>query len=199
MLKKIVIGLIVIVAGFLVVVSRQPSEFKLNRSQKMNAAPKIVFEQVNDFHKWQVWSPWAKKDPQAKGTFEGAPAGEGAQFSWDGNKEVGAGRMTITESRPNELIRMNLEFFKPFKAAHNAEFTFTPEGEGTVMSWTMSGKQNFVGKAMCMFMNMDKMVGGDFEKGLAEIKTISESQAAGEAAVQAAQAQSKPKEKKSKK
>jgi len=178
MLKKIIIGLGVIIVVFLVVVARQPSEFSVNRTAKMNAPAQIVFRQVNDFHKWEAWSPWAKKDPQAKNSFEGAPAGKGAQFSWDGNKDVGAGRMTITESRPYELILINLEFFKPFKGVNTTEFTFMPEGQGTVMSWTMSGKKNFISKAICMFMSMDKMVGGDFEKGLAEIKAISEREAA---------------------
>lgn len=178
MFKKILIALAAVVAVFLLYVARKPSEFKITRSASIAAPAKVVFPQVNDFHKWEPWSPWAKKDPQAKNSFEGAAAGKGAKFSWAGNKEVGEGSMTITESRPNELVLIDLNFVKPFKASNVTEFTFKPEGKGTAVTWTMSGKQPFFGKIMCTFMDMDKMVGADFEKGLAGIKAISEAAAA---------------------
>ena len=115
-----------------------------------------------------------KLDPAAKNTFQGPESGVGAIFSWAGNNEVGEGKMTITESRPNELIRCNLEFFKPMAGTSLTEFTFKPEGAGTQVTWTMSGHHNLVAKAVCLFMSMDKMVGGQFEQGLATIKSLVE-------------------------
>ncbi len=129
---------------------------------------------MNDFHKWEAWNPWGKIDPAMKQTYEGAPAGTGAIYTWIGNKEVGEGRMTIIESRPSDLIRIKIEFFKPFAATNTAEFTFKPEGNQTAVTWSMSGNKNFMAKAIHLFMNMDKMIGGQFEKGLAEMKSIVE-------------------------
>ena len=129
---------------------------------------------MNDFHNWEAWNPWGKTDPAMKQTYEGAPAGPGAIYTWVGNKEVGEGRMTITESRPSDLIRIKLEFFKPFAATNIAEFTFKPEGNQTVVTWNMTGQNNFKAKAIHLFMNMDKMIGGQFDKGLAEMKSIVE-------------------------
>ena len=129
---------------------------------------------MNDLHKWGAWSPWAKLDPAMKETHEGAPAGTGAIYSWAGNSEVGEGRMMITESRPNELVRIKLEFLKPFAATNTTEFTFKPEGNQTAVTWDMTGEKNYISKAMCMFVSMDKMVGGDFEKGLVALKSVSE-------------------------
>lgn len=177
MLKKILIALVVILIVFVIVVATRPADFRITRSASIAASPEAVFAQVNDFHKWDAWSPWAKLDPAMKQTHEGAAAGVGAIYSWDGNKEVGAGRMTITESRTNEAILIKLEFFKPFAAVNDTEFTFKSadaNGNQTAVTWTMSGKNNFISKAFCMFMNMDKMVGGDFEKGLASLKTLVE-------------------------
>ena len=124
-----------------------------------------------------AWSPWLKFDPNVKITHGGPPAGVGAIESWDGNKNVGAGRMTVLESRANELIRLKLEFFRPFAATNTAEFTFEPQAGGTDVTWAMMGKYNFMSKAMGLFMNMDKMIGGNFEKGLAELKRIVEAEA----------------------
>ncbi len=129
---------------------------------------------MNDFHNWEAWSPWAKLDPAAKATFEGPSTGTGAIFKWAGNKEVGEGSMTITESRPSDLIRIKLEFLRPFEATNSAEFTFKPEGNRTGVTWSMEGKNNFIAKAVCLFMNMDKMVGGQFEQGLAQMKAVVE-------------------------
>jgi hypothetical protein len=163
-----------VVAVFIVVVATRPSEFRITRTAKVSAPPSAVFAQVNDFHKWTGWSPWEKIDPNLKRTYEGAPAGTGAVYSWSGNKKVGEGRMTLTESRPSDLIRLKLEFLKPFKATNTTEFTFKSEDNQTAVTWSMTGKKNFMAKAFCLFTNMDKMVGGDFEKGLANMKSAVE-------------------------
>jgi hypothetical protein len=177
MLSKILIGIAAIVAIFAAIVAFQPAEFEVVRTASIAANAPTVFAEVNDFHRWNAWSPWAKIDPGMKQTHEGAAAGTGAIYSWAGNSEVGEGRMTITESRPNELIRIKLDFIKPFAATNNTEFTFKPQGNQTLVTWNMTGEKNFISKAMCMFINMDKMVGGDFEKGLAALKSIAESRA----------------------
>ena len=174
MLKKIIIALVVILVVFVIIVATRPANFRVTRSTIISAPPAVVFAQVNDFHKWDAWSPWAKLDPAMKQTYEGAPSGVGAIYSWIGNKEVGEGRMTITGSRTNELIGIKLEFLKPFATVNTTEFTFTPGGDQTTVNWSMTGTNNFMAKAFCMFMNMDKMVGGDFEKGLAQMKSVAE-------------------------
>jgi uncharacterized protein YndB with AHSA1/START domain len=175
MLKKTLIVIAVILVVFLIIVATRPADFRIARSVTIAAPPPVVFAQVNDFRKWEPWNPWGKIDPAMKQTYEGPSAGKGASYSWVGNKDVGEGRMTITESRPTDLVVINLEFIKPFAAVNTTEFTFKPEGNQTTVTWTMTGQNNFMAKAMCMFMNMDKMVGGQFEKGLAAMKSIAES------------------------
>ena len=177
MLKKILIALGLIIVVFIIIVATRPADFRVTRSATIAAPAEIVFAQVNDLHRWDAWSPWAKLDPAMKQTHEGAAAGTGAIYSWAGNKEVGEGRMTITGSHPSDLIRIKLEFLKPFAAVNTTEFTFKPEGNQTAVTWSMTGTNNFMAKAFCMFMNMDKMVGGDFEKGLAHMKSVSEAEA----------------------
>jgi polyketide cyclase/dehydrase/lipid transport protein len=177
MLKKILIAFALIIVVFVIVVATRPANFRITRSTAIAAPAEVVFAQVNDFHKWDAWSPWAKLDPAMKQTHEGTSAGAGAIYSWAGNKEVGEGRMTITESRTNDLIRIKLEFLKPFAAVNTTEFTFTPDGNQTAITWSMTGTNNFMAKAFCMFMDMDKMVGGDFEKGLAQMKSVAETAA----------------------
>ncbi|MDD5199053.1 MAG: SRPBCC family protein [Terrimicrobiaceae bacterium] len=172
MLIKILIAVGAVVALLFIVVAVQPSEFRIARSATIPAPPAVVFEQVNDLHKWQAWSPWAKLDPAAKNSFEGPPAGTGAIFRWAGNDKVGEGSMTITESRPSELVRFRLDFVKPFAGTNVAEFTFKPEGDQTQVTWTMTGTKNFVFKAVGLFMNCDRMVGGQFEQGLADLKSV---------------------------
>src|SRR6185295_9800251 len=156
MLTNVLIGLAVLLIVFVVFVVMRPSEFRIMRTATITAPPSVVFAQVNDFHKWMAWSPWEKLDPTLKRTYEGPPAGSGAIYSWAGNKQVGEGRMTLTESRPSDLIRIKLEFLKPFKATNAAEFTFEPQGHQTVVTWSMTGKNNFMFKAVGLFMNMDK-------------------------------------------
>lgn len=174
MLKTILIAIAVIIIMLVVVVAIQPSEFRITRTATISAPALAVFAQVNDFHNWEAWSPWAKLDPAMKKTYEGAPAGTGAIYTWAGNNQVGEGRTTITESRPSDLIKMELEFVMPFAATNTVEFTFKPEGDQTAVTWSMAGKNNFMGKAVGLFMDMDTMVGGDFEKGLASLKSVTE-------------------------
>jgi hypothetical protein len=177
MWKKILIGLAIIIVVFLVIVALQPADFQVTRVATVGAPPATVFAQVNDFQKWKAWSPWEKIDPAMERTYSGEQAGVGAKYAWSGNSDVGEGNMTITESRPNELIRLKLEFIKPMAATSDTEFRFEPKGDGTNVTWTMSGKNGFIGKMFCLFMSMDKMVGGQFEEGLASIKEIAEGEA----------------------
>jgi hypothetical protein len=177
MLKKILIALAVLILAFVIVVATRPSDFRVTRSATFAASPEIVFAQINDFHKWDAWSPWAKLDPDAKTTFAGSEAGEGASFGWAGNNQVGEGRMTITESRTNELVRLKMEFLKPMAAVSTTEFTFKPEGDQTAVTWSMFGKNNFMAKAVSLFMDCDKLIGDQFEKGLANLRTVVETNA----------------------
>jgi hypothetical protein len=174
MISKILMVMPIVVVAFAGIVALRPSEFRVTRTARMSAPAPAIFAQVNDFHNWEAWNPWGKLDPAMKQEYQGAPAGTGAVYTWAGNKEVGEGRMTIIESRPNDLIRINLEFFRPFAATNIAEFTFRPESDQTAVTWSMSGKNNFMGKAIHLFMNMDKMIGTQFEHGLAQMKSIVE-------------------------
>ena len=174
MLKIILIAVAAIVVLFPIIVSLRPSDFRVTRTGRISAPIGVVFGNVNDLHKWEAWSPWAKMDPNAKNTYEGPFSGTGSSMAWAGNNKVGEGRMTITDSRPNEKIQFRLEFFKPFKATNTAEFTFKSEGEQTAVTWSMFGKNNFMGKAIGLFMNCDKMVGNQFEQGLANLNSISQ-------------------------
>jgi hypothetical protein len=174
MLPTILIVVALVVVGILVFVAMQPADFRLSRSATMAAAPGEVFAEVNDFHRWDNWSPWAKIDPAMKVTYDGPSAGEGAAYSWDGNNKAGAGKMTIIKSQPGERVVLRLEFLKPFKATNQAEFSFEAKDKGTLVTWTMTGTKNFMMKAVHLMMNMDKMIGPDFEKGLAQMKVVVE-------------------------
>lgn len=169
--------LVAVVGVLALLVALRPGEFRVVRSATIAAPPADVFAQVNDFHNWEAWSPWAKLDPAAKNSFDGPSSGTGAVFSWDGNKDVGAGRMAITESRPHELVRIKLDFVRPFESTCTTEYTLKPEGNGTAITWSMFGVNDYFSKAFCMFMDMDKMVGKDFEKGLAQMKAVTEAKA----------------------
>src|SRR5439155_5457104 len=153
----ILIAVVAIMVILLIVVAMQAADFRYARSATIAAPPAVIFPHVNDFKKMDVWSPWLKFDPNVKITHEGPPSGNGAIESWEGNKNVGAGRMTVIESRPNELIRLKLEFFRPFAATNTGELPFRPEGSGTTGTWAMTGKRTFMTKAMGLFMNFDKM------------------------------------------
>ncbi len=175
MIKKILLGLAVLVAILLIVIVRQPDEFSVSRSATIAAPPAAVFAQVNDFRKWDAWSPWAKLDPDSKVAFEGAESGKGAIFKWSGNHEVGEGSQEIVESRPGELVRIRLDFVKPFAGTSDTEFAFKPEGEGTLVTWTMSGKNDFISKCISLIMDCETMIGPMFEQGLANMKAVAES------------------------
>jgi hypothetical protein len=170
----IVLVVAAVVVLFVLVVATRPADLRITRGTTISAPASVVFAQVNDFHNWEAWSPWAKLDPAMKATYEGPAAGAGAVYSWVGNSKVGEGRMTIAESHPSDLVRIKLEFMKPFAATNLAEFTFQPQGDQTAVTWNMTGKKNFITKAMGLVMNMDKMVGGQFEQGLAQMKSVSE-------------------------
>ena len=174
MLKWIFGAVAALLVAFLIVVAMQPSDFRIERSATMRAPSIEPFAQVNEFQNWRAWSPWEKVDPALKRSYQGPRAGTGAVYAWQGNKDVGEGRMTITESRPGELVRIRLEFFKPFAANNTAEFSFKPSGDGTAVTWSMTGQNNFVSKAICLFVDMDKMVGGMFEQGLSQMKSLVE-------------------------
>ena len=177
MLMPILVGLAVIVVLFLIIVATRPSDFRVSRSAAIAAPPEKVFPHVNELRNWEAWNPWGRLDPNCKMTYDGPPAGVGASYAWAGNNQVGEGRNTITESKPNELVRFRLEFAKPMKATNTAEFTFRPDGNQTIVTWTMSGKNNFAGKAFGLVVNCDKMIGGQFEKGLAQLKSLEEAAA----------------------
>jgi uncharacterized protein YndB with AHSA1/START domain len=140
----------------------------------VKAPPERIFPLINDFHQWGTWSPYETKDPAMKRTYSGADSGKGAVYAWDGNKNVGSGRMEILEASPPSKIVIKLDFFAPFEAHNTAEFTMLPQGDATSLTWVMHGPLVFMAKVMHVFINMDKMIGKDFEAGLANIKTISE-------------------------
>ena len=174
MLMKVLIAVAAVVIVFVAIVAMQPSDFRVARTATIAAPAPAVFAQVNDYRNWKAWSPYEKLDPAMKKTYEGAAAGTGAVYTWAGNSQAGEGRATITESRPSELIRIRLEFLKPFAATNTAEFTFKPEGDRTAVTWSLTGTRNFMFKAVGLFMNMDRMVGGQFEEGLAQLKSVAE-------------------------
>ena len=173
-MSNVLIGIAAVIVVLGVVVATRPATFHVERSITIAAPAESAFAQVNDFHAWGSWSPWEKKDPQMKRTFDGAPAGAGATYAWAGNNEVGEGRMTIERSVEPSLVAIKLEFLKPFAATNAATFTFTPGPAGTKVTWAMDGRNNFVAKAVHLVMDMNKMVGGDFERGLAALKTVAE-------------------------
>jgi hypothetical protein len=174
MLVPILAGLALLAVLFVIIVATRPSEFRVSRSLAIAAPAETVFNQVNTLRQWEAWNPWGKIDPNVTMTYTGPAAGVGASYSWAGNSKIGEGRSTIVESKPAELVRFRLEFAKPMKAINTAEFTFKPQGPQTAVTWTMTGKCNFIGKAFGLFVNFDKMCGGQFEKGLAAMKVVAE-------------------------
>ena len=174
MLDIILILVAIAVIIFIIAAAMQPSDFRVTRTATISAPASAVFDQVNDLQKWEAWSPWAKLDPDARNSFEGPASGTGAIMRWAGNNKVGQGSMTIMESCPDEFISFKLEFLKPFAATNTAEFSFTSENDQTAVTWSMHGKNNFKSKAIGLIMNCDKMVGGQFEKGLATLKSVVE-------------------------
>lgn len=179
MLKTVLILVALVVGGVLVFASTRPDKYHVERATTIAAPPEVIYAQLVDFKNWPAWSPWEKRDPQMKKSFEGAPWGAGSSYSWQGNKEVGKGKMTIVTSEPPQHITYRLEFLEPFKSVADTAFTLVREGDSkTVITWAMDGTNNFISKLFSVVMNMDKMIGGDFEAGLASLKSVSEAEAA---------------------
>ena len=178
MLKKLLAVIALLIVCMAVFVATRPATFQVERSITMAAPAGVVFAEINDFHQWSAWSPWEQLDPGMKRTFEGSDAGVGATYSWTGNDKVGEGRMRITESHPNESVGIQLDFIKPFASTNQFTFTLSPDGSSTRVTWHMLGNNNFMSKAMSVMASMDKMIGPDFERGLGQLKRVSEAAAA---------------------
>lgn len=174
MLKKILIVVAVAIAGLLAYAATKPDVFRVERSALVKAPPEAIYPLIADFRQWTKWSPYEHLDPALKRTYGGADNGLGATYAWEGNKDVGAGRMEITETTAPSKIGIKLDFLRPFESSNRAEFTMTPEGEGTRVTWAMQGPANFMSKLMGTLFDMDKMVGKDFEKGLQTLKAEAE-------------------------
>jgi uncharacterized protein YndB with AHSA1/START domain len=175
MTKIILISLaaiLAIVAILLIFAATRPADFRVERSATLSASPETLFEHVNNHHKFNTWNPFLKLDPNVKNTYTGPDSGVGAVCSWDGNRNVGAGSCTIIQSKPAELVRCRMDWKRPMEGTATVDFTFKPEGEKTIVTWAMYGKNNFMGKLMSVFMNCDKMCGPQFEKGLADLGAV---------------------------
>ena len=172
MIINILIGVAALVAIFLIFVALRPADFRVERSATIAATPSALFEQVNDHRKFTVWNPFMKFDPNVKNTYSGPDSGVGAVCSWEGNSKIGAGSATIVESKPDELVRERMDWLRPMKGTSTVEFTFKPSGEKTVVTWAMYGNNGFMGKLFSLFMDCEKMVGPQFEQGLAELGKI---------------------------
>ena len=170
MLATILIILVVIIAAVLVYAATRPNDFVVSRSAGIEAPAEAIFPLINDFRRWPTWSPYEKLDPEMKRTLSGAESGKGAAYAWQGNSKAGVGRMEITNSVPSSLVALKLDFEKPFRANNTVDFTLTPSGENTTVTWAMRGGRPFIAKLMGLFMNFDTLIGKDFEAGLANLK-----------------------------
>jgi len=173
MLKTIAIIVVVLIAAILGYAMTMPDSFRVQRTTSIKAPPEKIFSIINDFHRWGSWSPWEKMDPEMKRTYSGAASGKGAAYAWQGNSKVGEGRMEIADTSPSK-VTIKLDFMKPFEAHNTAEFTLEPKGDSTNVTWAMYGPSEFITKVMGVFVSMDKMVGKDFETGLANLKAVAE-------------------------
>jgi len=173
-MSLLLIIVVLAVVALLAVAARKPNDFRLQRSTVIQAAPEKIFPLINELSQWERWSPWEKMDPNMKKTLSGPPSGVGAVSAWEGDRRVGSGRMEIMESQAPQKIVLRLDFFKPMKAQHMAEFTLQPKDGGTEVTWAMYGQQPFIGKVFSVFCQMEKMVGPEFEKGLAAMKKAAE-------------------------
>lgn len=177
MLKKILLVVAAVVAVLVAIIATRPAGYQVERSATVAAPTAVVYAQVADFGRWAQWSPWAKLDPSMKTTLTGAPATVGHGYAWTGNDKVGEGRMTITELAPAGRVEIKLEFLKPFASVNATTFTFAPDGAGTRVAWKMRGENGFVEKAFSLFMDFEKMIGADFEKGLSQLRAAAEAEA----------------------
>jgi uncharacterized protein YndB with AHSA1/START domain len=166
--------LAVAIAVVLILAAMKPDTFSIRRGATIKAPPEKIFSLINDFHQWGSWSPWENKDPAMKRSFSGSAAGKGAVYAWDGNKNVGSGRMEVLEASSPSKIVIKLDFFTPFEAHNTAEFTMRPQGDTTSVDWVMHGPARFISKLMQVFMSFDKMIGKDFEAGLSNLKKLTE-------------------------
>ena len=167
-------ALAVLVAAVLIYAATKPDVFRVQRATVIKAPPEKVVAALADFHGWQAWSPWEKMDPAMKRTYGGAERGKGAVYAWEGDKNVGSGRMEILEASAPQKIAIKLDFFKPFEGHNTAEFTMLPQGDGTRVTWLMHGPARFLTRVIQVFMNLDNMIGKDFEVGLVNLKTVTE-------------------------
>jgi len=174
MLRKLLLGVVVLIAAVLLLATRQPDTFLVERRIVVNAPPERVFAQINDFHAWEAWSPWAKLDPAMQVTYSGAAQGVGAVYEWRGNSDVGEGRMAIKSATAPSEVMIALDFLTPFESHNVTTFMLTPTESGTEVIWTMKGNAEYVTKLMTMFVSMDKMVGPDFSRGLEQLKAVVE-------------------------
>jgi hypothetical protein len=181
MLKQIVIGCGVVGAALGAYIATRPSDFRVVRSRTVAAPPDIVHAYVSDFRTWPQWSPWETVDPTMQRELSGAASGPGAVYAWRGNRQIGEGRMIITDSQPSRSVTIRLEFLKPLRGTHMAQFDFVPSGGGTQVTWSMSGHNGFVAKAISLVMDMDAMIGSNFERGLASLDAAT----AGDGAIRA--------------
>ena len=176
-MRNVIRVVLAIVAVLVIVIGTRPDHFHVERSTTIAAPGAAVFARLDDFHQWAEWSPWEKLDLQMKKTYEGANSGVGAAYHWAGNDKVGEGRMTISQSEPPTSLVMSAEFLKPFKATNQCTFSLAADGANTRVTWAMDGHEDFMGKAMCLIMNPDKMIGPDFERGLANLRALAEREA----------------------
>jgi uncharacterized protein YndB with AHSA1/START domain len=174
MLKTIAIAILILLAAVLIYAATKPGSFRIERSARIQAPPEKVFALINDFHQWEAWSPWEKIDPALKRTYGGAASGKGAVYEWNGNKEIGQGRMEITESTPASKIALKLDFMRPFEGHNMVEFTLVGEGGSTAVTQAMYGPSPYISKLMGLFFSLDKMVGEKYEEGLGNLKRIAE-------------------------
>lgn len=174
MLKKIATVVVVLLAALLGYAATRPDTFRVQRATSIDAPPEKIFALVQDFHTWGSWSPWETLDPTMKRTLSGATNGKGAVYEWDGNQNVGKGRMEITEASPPSRVTISLDFMKPFEAHNVAEFTLDAKGTSTNVVWAMHGANNYFTKVIGLFVSMDTMIGDNFETGLANLKTLAE-------------------------
>ena len=170
----IAVILAIAIAAVLILAGTKPNSFSVRRATSIKAPADRIFPLINDFHQWRTWSPYEEKDPALKRTYSGADHGKGAVYAWDGNNNVGSGRMEILETAVPQKIVIKLDFFKPFEGHNTAEFTMLPQGDTTNLTWTMTGPAVFMSKVMQVFMNLDRMIGRDFEVGLANLKKLTE-------------------------
>jgi len=166
--------LAIAIAIVLILAATKPDAFSVERAIDIAASADRVFPRINDFHQWGAWSPWENKDPALKRSYDGPASGKGAVYGWEGNKNVGSGRMEILEAQAPSKILIKLDFLKPFEAHNTAEFTMLPQGAGTRLTWVMRGPAPFMSKLMQVFMSLDRMIGKDFETGLANLKKLAE-------------------------